>query len=166
MDALNREGRQETGGFWRSTGKCRPISRRIEIAGHKDSQPHVWHMKEVKPGRTSRGSESGVGTGRSYIREDMGGWWRPGSPRPRVRSQRTGRLAWDVSPTARGLGFQGGAHLCRLAALGVACTLVERGRQSAGQQSNPSPLGAASGCANEGLRPRGGSEGPPCDVTR
>lgn len=169
MDALKQEqgrGDRKREGFAGLSGKCQSISRRIETAGHKSSQPHVRHMKKVKPGRTSWGSESPVGTGQSYIREEMGVWWRPGSPRPRVRSQTTGRPARDVSPTARGPGFQGGAHLCRLAAVGVACMLVERGRQSAGQQSNHGPRRAASGCVNEGMRPPGGSEGPPCHVTR
>lgn len=78
-----------------------------------------------------------------------------------MRSQTTGCPAQDVSPTAQGLGFQGGAHLCRLAAVGVACTLVERGRQSAGQQSNHSPRRAASGCANEDLRPQADQRGRP-----
>lgn len=75
MDALKQEqgrGDRKWEGFGDLSGKCQSISRRIEIAGHKSSQPHVWHTKKVKPGRTSRGSESPVGAGQSYIREEMG----------------------------------------------------------------------------------------------
>lgn len=43
------------------SGKRRSISRRVKL--HKDSQPRVGHIQDVKCERTSRGSESHGGAG-------------------------------------------------------------------------------------------------------